>query len=141
MNKIGQVYKIECNTTGLRYYGSTTQSLNKRLSGHICSYNSSIQFPERKRNSCSSFKVLENKNFTISCVEYVDIENLKFRERFHIENNDCVNISIPTRERLEWENTHRNRVLDYKKKWRDSNIEQMRWYDKNIRKSIRKETI
>ena len=79
---MGSVYKI---TDGeLVYYGSTTSSLTNRLGKHKC--------PSSKTN-CN---LLNKEKMTIELVEAVeDEEQLKWRERYYIENNECVNKYLP----------------------------------------------
>jgi fibrillarin-like rRNA methylase len=53
----------------------------------------------------TSFKILENDNYEIVLVEILETETkqeLHQRERFYIENNDCVNKNIPTRTKKEY---------------------------------------
>ena len=96
---MGSVYKI---TDGEKvYYGSTMSSLNQRLSSHKTS----------STNSCVT-KHMNRDNLTIELVEAVeDEEQLKWRERYYIENNQCVNKYIPIRtkeECLELSRTYNN---------------------------------
>ena len=95
---MGTIYKI---TDGeLVYYGSTTSSLTNRLGKHKC--------PSSKTN-CN---LLNKEKMTIELVEAVeDEEQLKWRERYYIENNQCVNKYIPIRtkeECLELSRTYNN---------------------------------
>jgi hypothetical protein len=128
----GQIYKIECRQSGLCYYGSTIQSLDKRLSGHKHSYR--LFLDKKSNSSITSFKVLEHNDYSITAVEFVDVRLLKQRERFYIENNTCVNKVIPGRTGKEWSATFRIKVIGYKAKWRDANREHMKQYDKYVRK-------
>lgn len=81
---MGTIYEIICWTTGLRYIGKTTSSLNKRLSQHKCG-----------KQWCSSKLVLEHGNYEIYELEKVDDKTLlKEREYYFIQHTDCVNISI-----------------------------------------------
>ncbi len=95
-----KIYKIICNTTGEQYFGSTTQTLSQRLTDHKCGI--------RRKKKCRSSQIIERNNFSILLVESCPCENreqLMARERFHIENNDCVNKIVPARtneERLEY---------------------------------------
>ena len=82
---MGSVYKL---TDGEKvYYGSTIETLNSRLSKHRCVTS----------NKCET-KYFNKDNLTIELVEEVeDKEQLLWRERYYIENNECVNIKIPIR--------------------------------------------
>jgi hypothetical protein len=98
-----KIYKIVCNTTGLTYYGSTTQqTLSMRLTKHRNNYKN---FLNGKYNYVTSYKIIENNNYDIFLVESVQCDTkdqLHARERFWIESNQCVNKNIPARSRKEW---------------------------------------
>ena len=85
---MGSVYKI---TDGvLNYYGSTQDPLRDRLTNH-----------RTPSNKCSTNK-MNRDNLTIEEVEFCeDTRNLKKRETWWIENNECVNINKPFRTREE----------------------------------------
>ena len=80
----GKIYKI--TGSGLTYYGSTIQSLYDREYTHI------------HNNTTSSRIIIEKGDFELVLVENFPCENkpeLLARERWFIENNDCVNIRLP----------------------------------------------
>jgi len=80
---MGTVYEIICWTTGLRYIGSTTLSLNDRLNDHISK--------SKNRNNSSRY-VIEHNNYEIYELEKCDNEiDLRIREDYHIRHTDCVN--------------------------------------------------
>ena len=117
---LGKIYKIKCNITGQTYIGSTCEkTLARRLAGHTRAYKRHL---DGKFSNVSSFKVLENGDYFIVLLESVNCENndeLKARERFHIENNKCTNKNIPGRTNKE-----------YKKGYCQANKEKKRLYDK-----------
>ena len=88
MNKYqdGKIYKLE--SAGLYYYGSTIQKLNDRISNH-----------KALASKCSSKKLYETgEEVKFSIVELFPCYNrqqLLFRERWWIENNECINIKLP----------------------------------------------
>lgn len=93
----GIIYKIYDNTNGNVYYGSTTKELNFRISKHNSKYK---RYLNGKCGCCKSFEILSNNDYTCSVVEVVECEtkyDLHTRERFYIENNECVNKCIPNR--------------------------------------------
>eukprot|EP01052_Picozoa_sp_SAG31_P050928 SAG31_NODE_11857_length_991_cov_80.670404_1_plen_164_part_00 len=98
-----KIYKLVDNTNGNVYYGSTTaRLLCMRLAGHNASHR---RFKKGEGTNCSSFQILENKDYTLSLVETYPCnskDELYARERFYIENNDCVNLVLPGRPRKEW---------------------------------------
>ena len=59
--KLGKIYRLECNITGLVYVGSTCEpTLAKRLTKHVAAYS---YYLKGNRNYVSSFKILENKDY------------------------------------------------------------------------------
>ena len=94
----GKIYKIVDNTTGNIYIGSTCEKyLSKRLVGHRTSYKCYL---EGKTNYMTSFEILKNNNYEIILIESHPCgssDELHARERFYIENNNCVNKSMPGR--------------------------------------------
>ena len=121
--KDGKIYKIVCDNTGLTYYGSTCEKhLSRRLSRHRNNYSDYLKNPEN--NFCTSFKILEGGNYSIVLVEHYPCnskEELLQRERFYIENNECVNRNIPTRTYKEYWDDNKERLLVLKKEYRQKN--------------------
>jgi len=101
----GKIYKIVDNTNNNIYIGHTTEKyLSKRLQHHLYQYK---YWKEGKKTYTSSFKIFENNDYRIELLENCnckDVYELKNRERYYIENNDCVNLSVPNRTKLEWKN-------------------------------------
>ena len=122
--KEGKIYKIVCDNTCLTYYGSTCEKrLSRRLSKHRSNYSDYLKNPEN--NFCTSFKILEGGNYNIVLVEHYPCnskEELLQRERFYIENNECVNRNIPTRT-----------YEEYYKDYRLLNAEKLKLYGKHYR--------
>jgi hypothetical protein len=108
-----KIYYIICNTTGLKYIGSTTKKyLSQRLQGHIGFHKSYLK---GKSKYITSIRVLENKNFEIVLIENFPCmtkDELRARERFHIQSNVCVNKNIPTRT---WEDYKIDNIANIKK--------------------------
>ena len=93
------VYKLTCET-GKVYYGATKNTVEYRKSKghHHC--------------TCKDFI-----NPKIEIVEKVDnIENLFIREKWYIQNNDCVNSNGKIVDKNEY-------YKNYQKKWRAENPE------------------
>jgi hypothetical protein len=97
-----KIYRIVCNETGKTYYGSTTRTLAQRRATHVSSF-------KTKKQECSSSVIFEKGNYDIVlCEEYPceTKEQLHMRERWYIENNECVNKVNPIRtndEKLEYQ--------------------------------------
>jgi hypothetical protein len=110
----GRVYKIYCNETGECYYGSTEETLSRRLSVHKKDYK---RWKKGVRGYVTSFKIIERGNYVISLMEEGDFENKDFmraRERHYIEFLECVNKNVPNRTEKE-----------YQKEYRQSNREKL----------------
>ena len=120
-----KIYRIVCNNTGLVYYGSTTQKyLSNRLSQH------------RKYQNCSSKKIIDEGNYEILLVENVDCnskDELRARERFYIENNECVNKNIPGRTKKEYQKKYQKEYAKKYQKYRTENKEKIKEYHKKYR--------
>lgn len=104
----GKIYCLVCNTTKLKYIGSTKNTLTKRLSYHKLS-----------SNQCTSKKIIEGGNYEILLIEEVECENrdqLKQRERYWIENIECVNKKTPGKTYKEWVEDNREHVQEERKK-------------------------
>lgn len=96
-----KVYKIVSPQTELIYIGSTVSKLSSRLSCHVIS---------RKRGLyCSVNEILKYGDYSIILIEKVkcdDVDELRARERHHIEQNkNCVNMKLPTRTLTEYKAT------------------------------------
>jgi hypothetical protein len=128
--KKGKIYRIVCNITGLTYYGSTCEpTLARRLAKHVGDFK---HFNDGKTESyTTSFKVIEGGNYVIVLVELFPCDNkmeLRQRERFFIEGNECVNKNIPTRTREEWCVLNRNQLKVKQVKYSLENKEKIRLY-------------
>ena len=88
----GYVYSIRSHLKPeLVYYGSTKETLSRRLAQHVSSYK---HYLIKKHNFITSFKLIELGKFYIELVEiveYIDKAQLHAVEGRHIRENDCVN--------------------------------------------------
>ena len=134
----GKIYKIECNETGEVYYGSTTQKyLSERMSGHRCAYRKWLKGKVRK---CQSYDIIERGNYSYSLVEDYPCERkeqLLSRERWFIQNNECVNKVFPATSLV------KEYIQEYQRKWREENKEQIaekkkEYYNENKEKIAEK---
>tara|TARA_E500000318_G_scaffold105612_1_gene112691 strand:+ start:362 stop:907 length:546 start_codon:yes stop_codon:yes gene_type:complete len=120
----GKIYKIVCNETGKVYYGSTIKKLKYRINNHI------------NERTCESKQIINRNNYYYELIENYSCNNeyeLKSRERWYIENNDCINKVIPIRTKEE--------IKEYQKKWYEDNKEKVNdrkrnWYEKNKEKIL-----
>jgi hypothetical protein len=114
--KRGKIYKIVCNETGEIYYGSTIKSIHSRIKCHIC------------KKKCVSKQIINRNNYYYELVEDYSCNNiyeLETRERWYIENYDCINKQIPTRTRQEWYENNRDRLLEQRKSYYQQNQEKI----------------
>ena len=123
MNKYenGKIYRLVCNITNKNYYGSTTQLLSKRLYEHKRDYK---KYLNNNKNYITSFEIIKGNNFEIILVELFNCScklELEKRERYYIENNECVNKNIPTRTIKEWCKINKEYLKDYKKVYYEKN--------------------
>jgi hypothetical protein len=125
-----KIYRMVCNITGVQYIGSTClPTLAKRLAYHRKHYK---EFLNNTKNFITSFKILENNDYSIILIEEYPCETkeqLLARERFHIENNVCVNKNIPTRTLKEWKEDNK----EYNKEYREQNKEKIKQKNKEYR--------
>ena len=120
LNK-AKIYKIVDNTNNNIYIGSTCDSLKNRLSKHKASYKRFLKglFPIVK-----SFDIIKNNDYQIELLENCDIktkQELLTRERYYIENNECLNKVIPSRSIKEWRIDNK----DYHKQYRIDNKDKL----------------
>jgi hypothetical protein len=140
----GKIYKIVSNITDDVYFGSTTQKLSKRIWSHRADYKMYLQ---GKRCYISSFKILETGYYDIILVENFPCrtkEELHARERFYIENNNCINKNIPCRTDAEYRQDNKERYKDYRKENKDMIAEyHKKWYlnNKDLHNQKKKEKI
>jgi len=127
----GKIYKIECNITHEVYYGSTSQKyLRNRLAQH------------KSRMACSVSKILCRENYTCKLIEEYPCNSkleLQTRERYYIENNQCINKQIPggTAPRItkdyskEYYKNNKEKIREKNNDWREKNKEKIKGYYKN----------
>ena len=121
----GKIYKVVSNTVEGVYYGSTADELWSRFGGHKNDYN---QWKKGKRGYCTSYKLIEAGDAEIILIEKYpcnDKIELKARERWYIENNDCLNKCVPNRTAKEWREANREKVLKHHKEYYQDNKEKI----------------
>jgi hypothetical protein len=109
------IYKIYDNKNGDTYYGSTCNELRYRISQHKC-----------MASKCKSKSIILNGDYSYCVVEEFPCESkrqLETRERWWIENNNCVNKMIPTRTNKEHYETNKDKYKVMHRKYYDANKE------------------
>lgn len=131
--KQGKIYKIISSNTDKIYVGSTCEKyLSKRLQKHKGKF-------KCKKSYYTSFEILKLGDYQIILLESYSCNNrdeLRARERYYIENNDCVNKNIPSRTRKEYYEDNFEKERKYMKEYRGNHKEegkeyQKKWYNKN----------
>ena len=98
------VYKITSPHTDKVYVGSTIRTLHIRFLQH-----------KRKGNRTTSREIISLGDAVIECLEEVDVDAMKQRERYHIElmREKCVNYQTPTRTHQEWVEDNKDKLYHY----------------------------
>tara|TARA_R110000787_G_scaffold231609_1_gene338969 strand:- start:227 stop:811 length:585 start_codon:yes stop_codon:yes gene_type:complete len=108
----GKIYKITGG--GLTYYGSTIQTLAKRMAEHQSKKNYHIR-------GCTSSQLIDSTDCKIELVEDYPCNSkveLERREGWHQLNNECINLVIAGRTMKEYRQTIQYK--ENKKKYSDS---------------------
>jgi len=126
----GKIYKLYSKQNNITYIGSTAEYyLSKRMSKHRMDYK---QYLNGKLKKCyTSFKILECEDYKIELLENYPCANriqLEKRERYYIENNECVNKNIPTRTKTEYNEANKDKINQHNKEYRTNNKE----YNKEV---------
>tara|TARA_S200002703_G_scaffold82944_1_gene71467 strand:- start:853 stop:1197 length:345 start_codon:yes stop_codon:yes gene_type:complete len=112
------IYCIE-DINDLKYIGSTNRDLNTRLTEH--------RYKKRNNLQCSS-KKLNLYNCIIYVLEQCKDDERLEREKYHIENTDCIN-------EIRYTGKNHN---ESQNKYYHKNIEKLREYNRNYYHSKRK---
>ena len=117
----GKIYKIECNTTGEVYYGSTIEH-------YMCDRMTKHRYDAKKRETITAHKILNRGNYNYKVVEYFPCNNkteLQTRERWWIENNVCINRNIPLQTRAEYYEKNRDERMKGMREYYENNKERL----------------
>ena len=126
MYQNGKIYKIVSDLTDKIYIGSTIQPLYKRHHQHI-----------KDRKTCKSIELIKLGETRIELIEDFPCERkeqLNAREGYYIRlnKNICVNRCIAGRNKQEWYEANKDKVLEHQKQYREDNkdkvLEQKKQY-------------
>ena len=131
----GKIYKLWSPSKNLVYYGSTTETISRRLSKHLTDLN-------RYNNKTStryvnSFKILECEDYKIELVEEYPCNNrqqLCKKEGEYIKANECVNCAIAGRTAEEYCEDNADKINERQKQYRKNNAEKRNAYSKEYGK-------
>ena len=123
-----KIYKLVGG--GLTYYGSTCNELRIRLYQH-----------KSNINKCKS-KQLFNTGDKVDIVlveKYPCNDKLELhqRERYHIENNECINKVIPTRTDKQYYEDNKNKIKQYYESNKDKIKEKNKEYREDNKDKIK----
>jgi vacuolar-type H+-ATPase subunit H len=121
----GKIYKLVGG--GITYYGSTCSTLRQRLYQHkkMFEYCGGITTSKLLFENSDEVKI-----FLVEKFPCVDKMELNARERWYIENNECVNNRIPTRTKKEYREAHKEQIKEQNKQYYEENKEVRKKKDK-----------
>jgi hypothetical protein len=129
-----KIYKLWSPSKNLVYYGSTTETISRRLSKHITDdnrYNNKIT-----TRYVNSFKILECNDYKIELVEEYPCNNrqqLCKKEGEHIKANECVNKCVAGRTAEEYYQDNIDKIKEYDKKYKEDNADKIKQYREDNR--------
>ena len=139
-----KIYKIYSpSNEALVYYGHTTELyLSSRLSDHVRHHRRWLNGKRESRvtsyiifEQCSDYQIILIENFPCN-----DVNEARARERFHIENNQCLNRNIPGRTPKEYSETYHSNNKEKEQIYRDEHKSEIKQknhdYYKNNKKTI-----
>ena len=116
-----KIYKLWSPSTGLTYFGSTTQKLAQRLAEH------------KAKRCYKSSLVLEQEDYCIELLEDYPCCNksqLERKEGEYIKNNECVNKIVAGRTKQEYRIDNHDAIKANQKKYNDATKEKHSQYYK-----------
>ena len=112
----GKIYKI-VGEDGSTYYGSTVQTLRRRMNRHRCD----------KKTSAYQ-EIISKMDYEMILIENYPCqsrEELERREGWYIRENPCVNRIIPRRTHQEFYQDNREAILENRKVYYEHNREEI----------------
>ena len=129
----GKIYHIYCNITGETYYGSTVNTLAKRIGQHRDEAKK-----ENSKKNVASKSIINRGDYDCSLIEKYECNNkqeLHARERYWIENNECVNKKIPGRTKKEWYEANKDKNKKREKGYYEANKDKISERDREYRQN------
>lgn len=117
----GKIYMIESLTGGVRYYGSTTQQLSKRMVTHRSGF--------KKQKNITSNEVLKFNDARILLVENCPCnsrEELEKKEGEYIRNNECVNKIQAGRKMNKYREDNKEKIKETNKQYYNKNKKEIK---------------
>jgi len=129
-----KIYKLWSPSKNLVYYGSTTETISRRLSKHLTDYNR--YDATTKKKYVNSFKILECSDYKIELVEEYPCNNkqqLARKEGEYIKANECVNKCVAGRTTQEYYQDNIDKIKEYDKKYKEDNADKIKQYREDNR--------
>ena len=125
-----KIYKLWSPSKNLIYYGSTTETLARRLTKHKANY---TMYKKTDNNSSysTSYLVLECNDYKIELVEEYPCNNkdqICKKEGEYIKNNECVNKCVAGRSKKEWYDDNKEVLVAKKKIYTANNKDNYKKY-------------
>ena len=123
----GKIYKIVDIGYNRCYIGSTVQELCNRMADHRSGYNSYKRGVHRYVCVYSMFDEYGLENMKIELIEECSCDNLqqlRKREGYYIQHEDCINKRIAGRTQQEYRDTRKDKMKDYLKQYYKDNKEE-----------------
>ena len=115
----GKIYKLVSDVSDLIYIGSCCVPLHKRFYNHKSDFTTAKKDPTK---SSELFKLGGKVEIILieefPCKSKMELER---RERFHIENNNCVNCYIPGRTKAEYYEANKEEIAEQGKEYYATN--------------------
>ena len=127
----GKIYMIESLINNCKYYGSTVDTLSRRLAQHRSSIKSG--------KTPSSKNVLKYDDARILLIELFPCNNrmeLEAQEATYIRNNDCVNKCIPQRTYREYYEDNKEQIKEYQQNNKETISKRMKKYNQDNKEHI-----
>ena len=124
-----KIYKIVDRGYNMCYFGSTIESLSKRMTRHRRHY---TLHQEDRFSRVSVFDIFDEYGVENCKIELVEgfpcssVEELNRREGFYIQNNACVNKNVAGRTVKEWYQDNKETRAEQARQWKVNNPEKVR---------------
>ena len=138
----GKIYKLVSDQTDEIYIGSTSEHyLSRRLIKHRYDFR---RWYETRPDYITSFKLLKYEDCKIILIENYpcnDKYELEARERYHIENNVCVNKQFPGRTSREYYEANQEYIKSRVREYTHNHKEEISVKQKEYREKNREERL
>jgi hypothetical protein len=131
-----KIYKVVDVGYHKCYIGSTCEELSQRMARHRQSYKGFLKGLASHVRCYDLFDEFGYENCKIELIEHYPCDDryeLRRREGYHIQNNECVNKAIAGRTKKEYTEQTKEKKIDYDKQYRENNKEKKKEHDKEYR--------